>query len=157
MVNGEKSSMTVDCSYFAHSPLTIHKSIPFYYFFASDSSCINDNPSFCKRLISTGIELGPIPCSCKISFWLNLESCCKLVIPLFSNARRAGAERLDRKPSMGLRSCSQIGQTGQSLLLLYPCPLGQILKPILFVFCSITFFLLSRVVAAFLKLAKIFN
>jgi len=40
-----------------------------------------------------------------------------VVFPLFSNARLAGATSKERKLSFGLRSCSQIGQVGQSLLL----------------------------------------
>jgi hypothetical protein len=38
-------------------------------------------------------------------------------MPLFSNARLAGAASKERKSSLGLRSSSQTGQVGQSLLL----------------------------------------
>jgi len=39
------------------------------------------------------------------------------VICLFSKARLAGADSMERKPFIGLRSFSQTGQAGQSLLL----------------------------------------
>ena len=49
-------------------------------------------------------------------------------MPLFSRARRAGAGRVLRKPSLGLRRDSQTGQVGQSLVLLKVWPLGQVLR-----------------------------
>ena len=50
----------------------------------------NDNPSDSSALRSFGIEAGPMPCSARISDSLNPESCSRVVMPLFSNARRAG-------------------------------------------------------------------
>ena len=41
----------------------------------------------------------------------------KVLIPSLSKALRAGLEIFERKPSLGFLSASQIGQTGQSLLL----------------------------------------
>lgn len=83
---------------------------------ASDYS-LNDNPSSFKTDLSFGNEAGPIPWNFKISFSLKVDSTCNEVIPLFSNARLAGAESSERNPFSGLRSFSQVGQVGQSLLL----------------------------------------
>lgn len=64
-----------------------------------------------------GIELGPIPCSEIISFLEYFDKSWAVSIPLFSKARLAGADNTDKSPESGLRSCSQIGQVGQSLVL----------------------------------------
>ena len=67
-----------------------------------------------KALRNTGIDAGPIPCNDRISFSVNFESCCRDDIPLFSRARRAGAESNDKKPVAGFLSLSHIGHVGQS-------------------------------------------
>lgn len=64
-----------------------------------------------------GIDAGPMPCSCKISFWLCEARCCNVVMPLFCSARLAGVLSKFKKPCCGLFSFSQMGHTGQSLLL----------------------------------------
>lgn len=74
-------------------------------------------PALYKALLSIGIDAGPIPCRDKISFLLNSESCCSVVIPLLSKTRLAGADKAARKLAVGFSSCTQIGQTGQLLVL----------------------------------------
>ena len=66
---------------------------------------------------SLGNEPGPNPCSFNRSCSLNFESLESVSIPSRSSALLAGAGILLKKPDPGLRSFSQIGQTGQSLLL----------------------------------------
>ncbi len=86
-------------------------------FVFADNYSLKDSPIASKALRSFGIEPGPIPCNSKISASLNLDSCCKVIMPLLSNARLAGAASKERKPLSGLLSCSQTGQVGQLLLL----------------------------------------
>ncbi len=78
---------------------------------------LNDNPLSAKAALNLGKDAGPIPCSFKIYFSLYFESSASVVIPWCSNARLAGAESRERKPSFGFLSFSQVGQVGQSLLL----------------------------------------
>ena len=89
---------------------------------------MKDNPSASKAFRSPGIEPGPIPCNAKTSRSLNLLSWRKVLMPLFSNARLAGAESPEVNPALGFRFFSQMGQVGQSVLLKYLCPFGQIRK-----------------------------
>lgn len=79
-----------------------------------DNYFLNPNPIVSKALRSFGNEPGPIPWICNISSSLNSDSRCNVFIPLFSNARLAGAAIIERKPIEGLFSFSQIGQVGQS-------------------------------------------
>lgn len=71
---------------------------------------------------SIGMVLLPIPWSVNISFSLKVDSFSKVVIPSLSNALLAGAPSKDKKWSLGFRSSSQIGQIGQSDVLLNLCP-----------------------------------
>ena len=61
--------------------------------------------------------LGPMPCSCSNCFSVYFDSCFKVVRPLASKARRAGADTKERKPLVGLFCCSQMGQVGHVVLL----------------------------------------
>ncbi len=78
---------------------------------------MNDSPSFVNISCNFGMVLLPIPCIDKISFLLYLDKSVNVFIFSLSNARLAGATRLDRKLSLGFRSSSQIGQVEQSELL----------------------------------------
>jgi len=58
---------------------------------------LNDKPSRNNASFSFGMDEGPIPCNDRISFSLNSDSLCRVVIPWFSSARLAGAPNTDRK------------------------------------------------------------
>lgn len=94
---------------------------------------LKDNPFACNALRSLEIELGPMPCKLSVSVSVNCDNCSRLFMPFVSKARLAGAANKERKPFSGLRSCSQIGQVGQSLLLRYLCPFLQVLTLFVFV------------------------
>jgi hypothetical protein len=109
-----------------------------------DSSAVarNDNPSLARAASSFGIELGPIPCSARMSFTVRLESAVRVVIPSFSRARLAGALSSARNPAAGFLCASQIGHVGQSELFLYRRPFGHVLmvlgvRPMLAYFATI--------------------
>jgi len=86
-------------------------------FFLYIYSFFNASPLSCNTERSFGMEYGPIPCRDKISFSLYFASSSTVITPMFSKARRAGAESLDKKPIVGFRSFSHMGHVGQSLLL----------------------------------------
>jgi hypothetical protein len=80
-------------------------------------SFLKTNPLPFNTFRSFGIELGPIPCNFNNCVVVNSESFTRLLIPAFSSARLAGADTTERNSSSGFFMLSQMGQTGQSLLL----------------------------------------
>jgi len=77
---------------------------------------LKDNPFDFKTFLNLGIELGPMPCNSKSCATVYFESCSGVLIPVFSSALLAGATTPE-KLSSGFFIFSQMGQTGQSLLL----------------------------------------
>lgn len=103
---------------------------------------LKPSPASANEFSKTGIDDGPMPCKASTSFLVKAESLFSVVIFLFSSARLAGADSKERNPSFGLRSFSQMGQTGQLLVLLKWCPLVQVF--------IISFLLLKRLFPHFL-------
>ncbi len=77
------------------------------------------SPASFRAFLRMGSEAGPTPCNFNSSFSVMVDSDFKLTSFSRSKALRAGADSKDKKPSAGFFSCSQKGQTGQSLLLVY--------------------------------------
>jgi hypothetical protein len=109
------------CAYFKAvkvlSPGTEAGFIPGVFFNRRTVYELKESPLSFKAFISLGKVLGPIPWRLIISRSVHFAKSSKVLIFSRSDARLAGAPINDRKLSFGLRSSSQTGQVGQSILL----------------------------------------
>ena len=87
---------------------------------------MNANPASFSAARIRGELAGPMPCSFITSASRQAASFPSDVIPAFSSARFAGALSDGMKCESFSRSSSHLGQVGQSLLLIYLWPLGQV-------------------------------